>query len=49
MFAIAFGLVVSETAANHPKSIAQTYSDIAATLGNFEFERVQGSVYVTPQ
>lgn len=46
MFAIAFDLV-SETAANHPKSIAQAYSDIAAALGNFGFERVQGSVYVT--
>ena len=44
MFAIAFDLVVSETAAHHPKSIAQAYSDIAATLGNFGVERVQGSV-----
>jgi virulence-associated protein VapD len=47
MFAIAFDLVVTETAANHPKGISQAYSDIAATLGEFGFERVQGSVYVT--
>lgn len=47
MFAFAFDLVVSETAVSHPKSIAQAYSDIAVTLGDFGFERVQGSVYVT--
>ncbi|NTW70589.1 MAG: virulence factor [Chlorobiaceae bacterium] len=47
MFAIAFDLVVAETAQNHPKGIAQAYSDIGSTLANFGFNRVQGSLYTT--
>jgi virulence-associated protein VapD len=47
MFAIAFDLVVAETAANHPKGVAQAYSDIGSTLAGFGFNRVQGSLYTT--
>jgi virulence-associated protein VapD len=48
MFAIAFGLVVAETAQNHSKGVSQAYADAGATLANFEFNRVQGSLYTTP-
>jgi virulence-associated protein VapD len=48
MFAIAFDLVVAETAQNHPKGVSQAYADIGATLANFGFDRVQGSLYTTP-
>ncbi|MEA2743795.1 MAG: hypothetical protein QOF90_3057 [Acetobacteraceae bacterium] len=48
MFAIAFDLVVTDTAQNHPKGVSQAYADIGATLANFGFDRVQGSLYTTP-
>ncbi len=48
MFAIAFDLVVVDTASAHPKGVAQAYADIGATLGGFGFSRVQGSLYTTP-
>lgn len=41
MFAIAFDLVVAETAAHHPKGISQAYADIGSTLASFGFVRVQ--------
>ncbi len=47
MFAIAFDLVVAETAANHPKGVALAYADIGGTLSGFSFDRVQGSLYLT--
>lgn len=47
MFAIAFDLVVAEAAEHHPRGIAAAYSDIGQTLREFDFERIQGSVYVT--
>ena len=47
MFAIAFDLVVADTAKHHPKGVAQAYTDIANTLQKFGFSRIQGSVYVT--
>lgn len=47
MFAIAFDLVVRETAARHPRSVGQAYADVGSTLGEYGFERIQGSVYVT--
>ena len=47
MFAITFDLVVAETSKRHPKSVTQAYTDIAGTLEQFGFERIQGSVYVT--
>jgi virulence-associated protein VapD len=45
MFAIAFDLVVADTAQHHPKGVAQAYADIGATLAGFGFNRVQGSLY----
>lgn len=47
MFAIAFDLVVAETEKNHPKGVAQAYTEIGSTLQTFGFNRVQGSLYVT--
>lgn len=47
MFAIAFDLVVADTAQNHPKGVSQAYADIGAVLAGFSFDRVQGSLYVT--
>ena len=47
MFAIAFDLVVADTEKHHPKGVSQTYSDIAESLARFDFQRIQGSVYVT--
>jgi virulence-associated protein VapD len=47
MFAITFDLIVSETSAHHPKNVTQAYTDIAATLVQYGFDRIQGSVYVT--
>jgi virulence-associated protein VapD len=49
MFAIAFDLVVADTIKHHPVGISQAYSDIAATLGRYEFRRIQGSVYISDQ
>lgn len=46
MYAIAFDLVVVETEAAHPKGVSQAYSDIGAILANYDFVRVQGSLYV---
>ncbi|CAK0758803.1 Endoribonuclease VapD homolog [Azospirillaceae bacterium] len=48
MFAIGFDLVVADTAANHSKGVSQAYTDIASTLAQFNFTRVQGSLYTTP-
>jgi len=47
MFAIAFDLIVAEVRGHHPKSEAQAYADIARTLADYGFRRVQGSLYVT--
>jgi virulence-associated protein VapD len=48
MFAIAFDLVVADTAQHHPKGVSQAYADIGASLADFGFIRVQGSLYTTP-
>ena len=45
MFAIAFDLVVAETAQRHPKGVSQAYADIGSALAGFGFNRVQGSLY----
>jgi virulence-associated protein VapD len=45
MFAIAFDLVVADTAQNHPEGVSQVYADIGSTLANYGFNRVQGSLY----
>lgn len=47
MFAIAFDLVVAETALHHPKGVSQAYADIGGTLAAFGVNRVQGSLYVS--
>jgi virulence-associated protein VapD len=46
MFAIAFDLVVKDTAENNPKGVSSAYAEIGATLSDFGFRRVQGSLYV---
>ena len=45
MFAIAFDLVVAETAQHHPKGVSQAYADIGKALAAYGFDRVQGSLY----
>jgi virulence-associated protein VapD len=47
MYAIAFDLIVAETQQHHPKGVSQAYAEIGATLAQYGFERVQGSLYVT--
>ena len=47
MFAITFDLVVADTETHHPKGVTAAYAEIASTLRRFQFERIQGSVYVT--
>lgn len=47
MFAIAFDLVVADAEEHHPRGATAAYGDIANALRRFEFERIQGSVYVT--
>jgi len=47
MFAIAFDLVVADTARNHPKGVAQAYADIRSVLNQWGFEWRQGSLYTT--
>ncbi|ESQ93113.1 virulence factor [Asticcacaulis sp. AC460] len=47
MFAIAFDLVVADTEIHHPKGVTQAYTDIGAVLADYDFRRVQGSLYVT--
>lgn len=46
MYAISFDLVVSDTQAAHPKGVSQAYQDIGATLHEYGFQRVQGSLYI---
>lgn len=47
MYAIAFDLVVADTEQQHPKGVSQAYAEIGATLAQYGFRRVQGSLYVT--
>lgn len=47
MYAVAFDLVVADTEQQHPKGVAQAYSDIGALLNEHGFRRVQGSLYLT--
>lgn len=46
MFAIAFDLVVKDTAEHHPKGVPVAYAEIGAALAEYGFRRVQGSLYV---
>ncbi len=47
MFAIAFDLVVADTAEHHPKGVSQAYADIGNLLMQYGFNRVQGSLYIS--
>jgi virulence-associated protein VapD len=47
MFAIAFDLVVADAEKHHPRGVPAAYSDLGASLKQFGFQRIQGSVYVT--
>jgi virulence-associated protein VapD len=47
MFAIAFDLVVADTEQHDPRGVSQAYAEIGASLAQFGFRRVQGSLYVT--
>lgn len=47
MYAVAFDLVVAETAKYYPKGVSQEYYDIGGILGQYGFERAHGSLYVT--
>ncbi len=47
MFAIAFDLIVAEAERNNPRGATAAYAELGSTLRRFEFERIQGSVYVT--
>jgi virulence-associated protein VapD len=49
MSAIAFDLVVADTAANHRKGVSQAYANIGSAPSGFGIQRVQGSLYVTDQ
>ncbi len=46
MVAFAFARVVKDTEEHHPKGVPAAYSDIGATLADYGFRRVQGSLYV---
>lgn len=46
MYAIAFDLTIAEAKKLHPRGVTAAYADISATLGEFNFYGVQGSVYV---
>ena len=46
MFAIAFDLLVADTAANYRKGASQAYADIGAILSSFGFGRVRESLYL---
>ncbi len=42
MFAIAFDLVVADTARNHPKGVSQAYADIGGTVGGLGLKSTRG-------
>jgi virulence-associated protein VapD len=48
MFAIAFDMTVADIREHYPKGISSAYAEIGKVIAPFGFERVQGSVYVTP-
>lgn len=48
MYAVAFDLVVADTLEHHPKGLSRAYADIGRIMHERGFERVQGSLYVTP-
>lgn len=38
--------MVADAAEHHPRGVTTAYTDIGITLKKFNFERIQGSVYV---
>ena len=46
MFAIAFDLVVKDIITNNPKGVSSAYAEVGASLAEYGFHRVQGSLYV---
>jgi virulence-associated protein VapD len=47
VFAIAFDLVVADALEQHPKGVRAAYDEVERTLLQFEFKRVQGSVFLS--
>ena len=47
MFAIAFDLVVAHVLEPHPRGIRAAYDEVERSLLQFEFKRVQGSVFLS--
>lgn len=47
MFAIAFDMTTASILEYHPQGVSQAYREIGRTLRPFDFEWVQGSVYLT--
>ena len=43
----AFDLIVADATEHHPRGVSAAYSDIGSILRKFDFDRIQGSVYVT--
>ena len=48
MFAIAFDLLWHVTRHTHPRGVTQAYADIGNVLNRHGFQRIQGSVYLSP-
>jgi len=46
VFAIAFDLVVADALEHHPKGVRAAYDEVERSLLQFEFKRVQGSVFL---
>lgn len=46
MFAIAFDLMVADAEKHHPKGVRQAYTDIGLLLKEYQFDWVQGSLYI---
>ena len=46
MYAISFDLTVADTEKSHPVNVAQAYVDIGKILAQYDFRRVQGSLYI---
>jgi virulence-associated protein VapD len=47
VFAIAFDLVVADALEHHPKGVRAAYDEVEQSLLQFEFKRVQGSVFLS--
>lgn len=47
MFAIAFDLMVAETAQHHPKGVPQAHADVGAKLAGPDYTRALRSLHIT--